>query len=499
MVDLFTNTYSRLFLIEDRAGPANAPEYIGFGRAGAPSWDGGDVTPVRQPADDQYGSFSVVGTIRGAQGLPSLPIMVRYNFELSDMLRLFRKRCPIDARVHMGKCRDPRDPNNGWDKIAVLEGAVLTNYGAGDLGAMEPGDEAVVIEEIPLTGLDYYEIIRIMPAELGESEIVQEIVDVLICDARQCGECGIASNGCLKLFAITRSAGGSPGLPAELIYSDDGGVTLGQTNISTLAANEDPSAAACVGTLLVVVSNASDSLHYATIADILLGTETWVEVLTGFVTPAGSPNDIFSAGALHTWIVGDAGYIYFTADPTAGVTVQDAGIATTQNLNAIHGIDNQNLVAVGALNAVVLTNNGGITWASVTGPAVGIALNTVWMRSKTEWYVGAANGRLYYTRDAGLNWTEKAFPGSGTGTVRDVVFATPLVGYMSHTTAATVGRILRTIDGGYSWYELPENQSQSFLDNDGIAALAACREDPNVVFGGGLAGDATDGFLVKCA
>jgi photosystem II stability/assembly factor-like uncharacterized protein len=155
-----------------------------------------------------------------------------------------------------------------------------------------------------------------------------------------------------------------------------------------------------------------------------------------------------------------------------------------------------NVVAVGASNAVVATNNGGISWSAITGPIPGTVLNAVWMHSPLEWLVGSAAGRLYYTIDGGVTWAEKNFPGNGAGQVRDIVFTSPSVGYMSHSTAAPAGRILRTIDGGYSWYVLPEGPG-AIPTNQYVTQLAVC-DDHNVVFGAGR-GAATAGFLVKGA
>lgn len=471
------------------------PVYQGRARPMSPSWDLGDRTPVREPDPDRYGAFKIVDTIKGEKGLPSMAIEARYMHTISEFLRMSRQGCPLDVQVHFGKCGDPRAFNTGFDKVVVLENADISNYSASELGALEQGEDALVLETLELNAVDYYEIGPLSLSEFAATQIVQEIIDVAICDSVQCGDCGVPSSGCEHVFALTLSAGGSPGLAAEVIYSSDGLVTIGETNVSTLAANEDPSAMACVGIYLVVVSNASDSLHYAPLADILAGTETWTEVATG-IEAAGSPNDIFSLDSGHTWICGDSGYVYFSDDITAGVTVQDAGIATTEVLNAIHGMDEDNVVAVGVNNAVIVTTNGGEGWVSVTGPAVGVILNTIWMRTAREWFIGDANGQLWYTRDAGVTWTEKTFSGSSTGQVRDIVFATPTVGYMAHDIVGPAGRILRTIDGGNSWYVLPEGAG-AIPANDFIGALASVAECPNVVYGGGLADDGSDGFLVK--
>jgi len=492
--------YSRVFLIEDRAGPANVPTYMGMSRAMSPDWPQGDITPVRMPSPDQYGQFIVIDEVEGAEGLPSLPIQALYRQDLSEYLRLVRKGCRLDVQVHMGECRDPRNGND-FDKVLVLEAARPTNWGTTELGALDSAEEASVREDVPFTGLDLYEIKRLAIAEFGKTEVVDEVIAVTLCDARQCGECGLPSDGCQKIFAVTVHTTASPGLPAELIYSDDQGATLGETVISTLPANMDPSDMTCVGIYLVVVSNADCAIHYAEIADVLTGTETWTRTATGLTCAAGTPNAIFSLGSVYTWIVGAGGYVYFSSDITAGVSVQDAGAAAgADDLFAVHGCDEFNIVAVGANNTVIVTRNGGETWTAVTGPA-GVAdqLCSVWMKSEDEWFVGdCTNGRLFYTRDGGTTWTEKTFPGSGAGSVPDIFFSTPTVGYISHTTAAPLGRILRTIDGGYSWYVLPEGAT-TFPANQQINSIVGCGENVNLIIGGGLDAAGTDGFLVKGA
>ncbi len=489
--------FTRVFTIEDRAGPAQMPVYQGQARAMGPSWDLGDRTPIREPDPDRYGAFIIVDAIKAERGLPTLSIEARYQFTISEFLRIARRSCPLDAQVHIGECQDPRDFNGGWDKILVLENADISTWSAGELGALEQGEDAVVNETIDLNAFDLYEIKQILFSELAATQVTGNVIDVVICDSVQCGVCGIPSTGCQTFFAITENQVGSPGLPPEIIFSEDAGVTIGQTNVTTLAVNEDPSAMACAGINLVVISNDDCGIHYAPIADILDGTETWTRVVTGLVCPNGEPNAIFTIGSAFVWIVGDGGNIYFSADITGGVTVQNAGIATTEDLQAIHGWDENNVVAVGNNNAVVFTTDGE-NWGSVTGPNPATVLNTIWMRSEREWFVGDAGGQLWYTRDSGLTWTEKTFPGSGAGQVRYVSFATPTVGYMAHDTAAVAGRILRTIDGGNSWYVLPEGTT-TLPANDRINAIAVSGECPNDLYAGGLGENAVDGFLVKGA
>lgn len=488
--------FSRVFTIENRAGPANVPVYEGLSRAMGISFPQGDVTPVYNPSESQYGKFDVVDKIRGARGLPTLPIQFRMERDLSEVLEKVNRECDWDIQIHFGDCQDPTDFNE-FNGILVLEAAASTSYDTSELGALDSSQDAVIEENVPFTGEFLYIVRPVNPEELAATEVTDEIIDIVICDAVTCGACGLPRDGCQRVFALTTGTAGSPGLAAELLFTSDGGATWGETDITTLGLGVAPSAMTCVGTNLVVVSNASDSLHYAPIVDILNGVEVWTEVTAGFVA-AGSPNAIFSLSRTQTWIVGDGGYVYFSDDITVGVTVQTAGTVTAQDFNAIHGIGKNDLLAVGAANALVVTSNGGETWSLVVGPAVGVALNTVWMRSELEWFIGDAGGDLWYTRDGGTNWTQKAFAGDGAGQVRHITFATPTVGYMAHDTAAPLGRILRTVDGGYSWIVQPPS-GLTFPVNDQINKIAACRDNVNIAFGGGLGDNAADGFIVKLA
>lgn len=493
---LIKTPFSRVFLTEDGAAPGHQPFYLAFGRAGATDFGLGTVTPVRVPSRDRYGAFDVVDRIKGQADLPTMPVEVRMEAAaISRFLRIANKGCPIDVGVHFGSCTNPED-FDGWEMIRILEDAEPTNYGSTDLGAIDDSQEAVITETLALSGLRMYDVKKLRPGEMAGSEVTDPIVAVVICDAKSCGDCGIDSDGCQIVFAVTNGSTGSPGLPAELLYTQNGGLTWAATAISTLALAEAPTGAACVGKNLVVISEDSGSLHYAPIADILAGTETWTEVTTGFVT---GPRAIYSASGSATWIVGAGGYVYFSDDITAGVDVQADGTLTAQDLNAIHGTDRQNLITVGDSNAALITTNGGATWTLFTGPSVGIDLNAIAMRSPQQFLIGTNGGRLYYTVDGGVTFTEKAFSGSGAGSVRAIQFASKNVGYMAHDTATPVGRILRTVNGGFSWSVLPEDSGVSMPDNDQISAIAACTDDVNVVFGGGIAANATDGFLVKFA
>lgn len=491
-------TNTRVWSIKNRAGPANAPVFQGCWKAGSITKPKAEPTIITCPDPDKYGGFKVVAKSPGEEGLATMTIMARYETDVSDLLAMLNRGCDVDIQVHMGQCKNPQDFNKGWSKILNLEAAQPGDWSVADFGALEQGDQSPIMEEMPFAGERLYEIKPMTYEEQAETEAVQEIIAIMICDAIECGTCDNPSDGCEKVFALTITVGGSPGARAEVIYTGDSGTSWNDTEVDTLGADEDPSDMACVGDNLVVISNDSDSLHWANIDDILAATETWAEVTTGFVA-AGSPREIFSNSPRHVWIVGDGGYVYFTNDPTNSVEVQTAGTVTTEDLYCIHGYDTSNLVAGGNNNAIIVTRNGGDTWTAITGPAAQAAeaVLAVWMKHPDHWFIGYGDGKVYYTIDGGTNWTQKVLPlQSSISYIFDIKFSTDTVGWISAKTAAPKGYIYRTVDGGYTWYVVPEGNT-SVPTADYYDEIAICKADPNVIFAGGLADDGTDGIIIK--
>lgn len=496
--NLQRTTQSRVFLIEDRASPAHAPNYQTLARMTGLSWSLGDVTPVRVPDPRQYGKFITVDKIQGQPDLPSTTLEYRMTRGLSEILRMAKKGCQLDVQLHVGACKDPSDFDLGWEKVGVFENVNITNYSTDDLGAMDGDQNADVMETVDITADDYYELRPLAFSAQAESQIVQSVVGVAICDTRACGACGIPSDGCQKVFTLQLSAGASPGVAAEVVFTQDGGGSWSETNITSLPVNMAPTDILCVGPYLVVISQADKALNYALTADVLAGTATWTRIATGF-NASGGPNRAYSFSRTATWYVGQGGYIYKSTDASSGVVAQTSGDVTAQNLNDISGIDDLTLMAVGAANAILLTRNGGISWAAITGPSsqAAVAATTCAMVSDLEFSVGYADGTLFFTIDGGLNWTQKVLPGSPT--VVDMVrFSTRTVGYIAAHTATTA-KLYRTINGGASWYVLPETAGQSVPTALQWNAIAACGEDPNLIYAAGIKTAGGDGVLAKGA
>lgn len=484
-----SNAFSRVFLIKRRARGDHAPEFQSCLIAGAVEQAFGDLERIECPDPDTYGNFIEIGTIRGAEERPTTSLSGRYASDIaSELLTIARTKQAADIQIHFGETENPAEFNS-FTKAIVLEEAFLTNLSTDELGTLESGGQAVVNENADLAAKNWYEILPLKFAERAGTIVTVEVVDVVFAD-----KIDDESDGCEKIYAVTVTAGGSPGTPADCVYSLDGGVTFYAEDVDGLSTN-DADAIAVVGDYVGIFSNAGGNISYLLKSDLDgTGAEgTWTQVTTGIVA-TGEPNDAWSVGT-KAFVVGDVGYVYMTEDLTSGLTVLDAGVAASgENLTAVHANSKQLALAVGANGTVIYTVDG-VTWAaSPSSPEAG-ALNCCWVKSETEWWVGSDAGYLYYTVDGGTTWTTKGFSGSGSGSVHDIAFATDSVVYLAHETAGGAGRILRSYDGGYSWVVMPEGTG-SIPSNQRVNALAACKYDPNIVIGVGL-GATTDGYIVK--
>jgi len=489
--------FSRVWMIEGRARPDHAPKFQSCMAMGAPSYPFGEPEPIRCPDPTQYGGFVVGGQVQPPQENATAELMGRYALELeSDLLRLGRRKCAVDVQAHMGRCEDPMQFNTGFRKILVLEDAKITEWGADEVGSLEEG--SAVNETSPLSATEMYEILPLTITAKGGDTVVNALIDIVRCDRVSCGDCDDESDGCSKFYALTQASAGSPGTAADvlaIVKNSDGSYTLTVDEINSLDASEEPNALACLGEYVVVVSNDSDSLHYKLKSDIDAGVVGgWTENATGFVA-AGSPNDIWSTGT-RAFVVGDGGYVYVTDDPTSGVTVVDAGIATSNNLQAVHALSDDFAVAVGDTDTIIHTENAG-DWTADTATGGGNGLLCVWIKSEDEWWTGDDAGNLYYTLTGGTAWTAKGIPGTPTA-IRDFQFATDSVAYAVGNNVTPIGQGWRSYNGGYSFRAMPEGPGSLTGSSVQLNALATCGyADPNYVAMVGTVGTpATDGVLL---
>lgn len=496
----------RIFYQPGGPFPGNAPRYAGketqYMILDTVTRPLRNIEPIRVPSPDRNEAYQNVGRKISAPDFPTANLRV---LESRDTLpfQLGPLDCPFNLYLPVGKCKNPSDFAAGWESIVeIVSWAEATSV---DEGARLQWEEDTQVEDnIAITLEVKYAIGALSFGAEAAGEISREVVDVTYGGGVQCGDCGPNDNGAQRIYAVTKSSGAaSPGLPAEVIYSTDGGVTWTQALIDNFGATEDPLAIDIVGSRLVVLG--ADAYYYATLSAVGV-PGTWTKVSTGFVATTGTPYDLYVLDARNIFFCGKNGYLYKATDITQGVTAIDAGAATTANLYRIAGDGFNTVVAAGQDSAVVVSTNRGATFASVvTEPsAVPLDIYALAVKDAQTFLVGtAASARLFYTRDGGLTaWTAINFTGTGAGTIRDIVFATDEVGWMVVDNNTPTGYLWATWDGGATWARNDDNtpRIKNWPVLNRINRVATPRGNvqinANYLAAGGLAGDATDGILV---
>lgn len=385
---------------------------------------------------------------------PELPSATMSFFEKHGLLprQLFRT-CEFTAYEVTGVCQDLSDLYNGvTDYLMIYSRGKVTSKNAGDRVVFDT-DERVSDE----LGVTLSEVYPVGPMGFGDNALTlidREVLDVVYGKREICGNCGTENDGSRWIYAVTRSSGGSPGLPSEVVYSTDGGANWSQVTITGIGAAEDPVAVRFVGSRLVVLTTtaggATTGGYYWADVDLDTGVPgTWTKVTTGFVA-AAQPRDMFVLSPREIFFCGDGGYIYKSTDITAGVSVLNAGAATTQNLARIRGADDV-LIAVGAAGTVLRSVNRGAQWATTTTAPTVSTLQALAVFDQKRIWVGSINGYLWYTLDGGKTWVLKDFSGQGAGQVFDIVFATSEVGYLLFGNTTPTAKLIVTLDGGMNW------------------------------------------------
>lgn len=471
----------------------NSPKYpylyVGCMSLGGFQEDLGTGDPIYCPSPSVPGKFDIVGTTSPPASLPTTDFTQHMRRDLADFVWQFRKqKCKFNMFVKGSSCARPDDPDD-FESVIISALNDLTAFNMSPVNQLDGDGVMDITGSFQMQAFD-----RFLPVSLGETadtETFSEALDGIYADTVQCGDCGEASDGCQKAYVLTTTIAASPALASQVVHTTDGGNTWATDNINSLSTSAG-NALAQVGNRIVVVSNVDLAHHHKIKASIDDGTASgWTKVSSGYVAAHG-PNAIWSKNSNETYIAADGGYVYFMSNPTAAVTVLSDGSATTQNLNDIRGAG-QVVVAVGDSNAVLVSTNGGNTWATVTGPDVGVDLRTVEVVTSLIWWVGDDSGNLYYTVNGGTSWTE-ATPDSSLTKIDKIRKVDDIVLYFVAELSGS-NRIYRSKDNGNTWhYQAPYVANLPAADHYNF--VAPCAGDYNTVLVGGLkTSPSTDGII----
>ncbi|MFM1944394.1 MAG: hypothetical protein RI897_3376 [Verrucomicrobiota bacterium] len=114
------------------------------------------------------------------------------------------------------------------------------------------------------------------------------------------------------------------------------------------------------------------------------------------------------------------------------------------DLNDVHVIDSDNIVAVGPVGTIIKSSDGGLSWRVLDSGSIW-ELNGVWFTDAQSGWVASERG-LLQTTDGGETWSQQ--PGIS---VNDPLFAVHFVDGQNGWAAGGSGKVFKTSDGGSAW------------------------------------------------
>lgn len=453
-------------------GPNTQPAYLGCHQLGDIEEPQGDVELIYCPDPSGPNRFKVVGSVQGAAGAPTTSVTTDVT---DDLDTLERAKCPFPLYVHMVKA-GRKDVFTNFDRTFIFTNARVTSRGLTALAARTPDDNTRSEQSFDLSG---EELLRFLVLDLSRQSISEanSINDITFCNEQACRTDEYSAQESCEVGFAACDAGA--GVTANVLATTNGS-TWAATAADPFAADEHILAIECFElgrdeVRVVAARGVTDASNPPEIAYSDDSGATWTLVDVG----ADNGEFVASRFAMYAldrnaiWLGTDQGVLYKSEDACLTWTEVDDGTSLGGQCNAIHFVDEEVGFVVGDANAILRSLDGGESWSTLTGPAAqaGVDALCVFALDRNRVWVGYGDGELYYSIDGGVNWTQRAFTGSGVGEVRDVKFFNEYVGYLLKNVAvpANGGNTVQyTIDGGYTW------TTMTTPENDGLNALYLC-------------------------
>lgn len=467
-------------------GPNTAPVYLGCHDMGDIDAPEGDITILYCKSPVGPNEYRPVGQLKGAAGATTFSITADVTDSVDPLERI---KCPATIFVNMIET-GRMDVFTNWSRQFVLFNASITSRGVSGLAArtQDNNDRAEMTFDFSAEAM-----LRVFNFTLSRQSITesQAITDLAFCNEARCATSEKAAQAVCELGFAATAAGAAAS--ANVLVTTNGGA-WSATGADPFSNDEDISAVDCAQmgsdeTRVFVARGSTDAGSPAEVAYSDDNGDNWTAVNVGAVN-GQYILDLFVFDRNNVWVTTDDGYIYYSDDAGLSWAAQSAAVLTSGALNAVRFADSNVGWVGGDTNVIGRTVDGGDTWSAITGPAAEAAndVTAVEAIDRNRAWVGYSSGRMYYTDDGGATWGERAFSGSGTGSVNDIKFLNITMGFMVRTDGGSVGRVLWTTDGGYTWTAV------TAPTNTGLDTVAVCDEWTFFVAGPVTGGT---GFIAK--
>jgi len=448
-------------------GPNQDVEYLGCYELGDLTEPRGDIVMRRCQDAANPGKWIVSMVMQQPADRPTTSIVVGLG-PTRDWLER-NMDCPMPIYIHQRKCGRADDYTN-YLRGQVFENGIITSTTQTNLRLRESNEMAEVTYEISGDVLERY-YPYILEALVSTAPV--QINDVVFCNVANCaGYCGPETDLCHIGYAVCHHDAANA---AEVLRTADGGTTWAETTTDPYAVNDDDILSVIcfpidqdTHRVMVVRNNASAVGGALDIAYSDDAGVTWNLVVVGNATDIAYWNGaLFALNERNVWLcwgnaAANAGYISFSDDGGLSWTLQHT---TDDPMRYVRFCDEDHGICVGDDEEVVITTDGGATWAAPTTlptPAGTVDAMCCDILTRNKMWVGFSSGELWYTEDGGVTWFQRTFDlpvnvYGATYSINDIMFVDEFHGAFvfeyQRPGPVDSGSMYFTNDGGRVWIQ----------------------------------------------
>lgn len=453
----FSNKRDRVATYIRPGGPGNAWKLADAGGAMVDAPSGGGVGFNSRFGVDGNGNSVYLGATqdgdqeRFTSTISVRPDIARYLQQLAEM------KCPFDLAA-LQRCNDLARLNYDAETLFYDAGVTSISFAEVLANLAEGGDQDQMLQREISAAPFFFGGKKLRHDDVSGTTSDFDFNWVISLGVPSCpGDCGVnEDDGESTFFAVT-DRDSTPGYLSQAVpkwyYTTDKWATYstGYINVFTTA-----DATHCVKAgQYILVASPTGGVAYAKLQDLIDGVTSPWTLSTGFTSPT-FPRTLFAVDAQTVWAAGTGGNIWKSTDGGGSFSSFSAGTLTTNQLNSISFVNANLGYFVGNSGTFLRYSNGALTLIAVSDGTTTVSANlttvrTAFQREKSV-FVATANGQIWRNDQQGKanKWSNKAFPGSGTGSVTTMEFGgwRGDVLFVVHTDPNGLSRVLRDLSGG---------------------------------------------------